>query len=460
MALQALRRHWPVALTLGGGLVLVESAHGALSNLLSLTAAAGGLWLLSSRMRPSGRQLPTTPQGWIERCEAVLDSFERLQAPLEGSSAPALPAAEVQEDPAQQQRRCQLKQLRERQQQAHLQLALVGSGAWSDALQSALLSHCRSSLPLRVHRSHPLPASSDHWIWPEQFSQADLLIYRLDLPLKAADLRWLEALPEGLRVALLVDRPSSGDWCEWDRQLSQQLPPRLRQHCWPWSPEQEADLAGDLAPLAALLAACGPAQRRETQQRCLRDLHASWQVQLEGLRRQHWQQLLQRTQWTVAAGVVVAPLPSLDLVVLAAANGLMLQEMARLWETPWSLEQLQAAAAHLGKAALSLGVVEWSGQALASLVKLHGATWLVGSAMQALSAAYLTRVVGRAMADYMALAAGVPEQELEALLQRQAPLLVARAAEEEKLNWSAFLQQGRNWLMQQPAETAALQATS
>jgi uncharacterized protein (DUF697 family) len=146
--------------------------------------------------------------------------------------------------------------------------------------------------------------------------------------------------------------------------------------------------------------------------------------------------------------VVVAPLPSLDLLVLAAANGLMLQEMARLWDCPWSLEQLQGAALHLAKACLALGVVEWSSQALAGLVKLHGATWLVGGAIQALSAAYLTRVVGRAMADYMALSVGVPEAELERLLQQQAPVLVARAAEEEKLDWSAFLQQAQQWLQQ------------
>jgi uncharacterized protein YidB (DUF937 family) len=122
--------------------------------------------------------------------------------------------------------------------------------------------------------------------------------------------------------------------------------------------------------------------------------------------------------------------------------------MARLWDCPWSLEQLQAAALQLAKAALSLGVVEWSGQALAAVVRLHAATWLVGGALQALSAAYLTRVVGRAMADYLALAAGVPEADLEALLQRQAPLLVARAAEEERLDWSGFLQQAGQWLQE------------
>jgi hypothetical protein len=44
----------------------------------------------------------------------------------------------------------------------------------------------------------------------------------------------------------------------------------------------------------------------------------------------------------------------------------------------------------------------------------------------------------------------VAEADL-ALLKAQAPLLVARAAETEKLDWSAFLQQGQQWLRQQAA---------
>jgi hypothetical protein len=55
------------------------------------------------------------------------------------------------------------------------------------------------------------------------------------------------------------------------------------------------------------------------------------------------------------------------------------------------------------------------------------------------------------MADYMALAAGVPEAELERLLQQQAPVLVARAAEEEKLDWAGFLQQAQQWVQQSGA---------
>jgi len=433
--LKPLGRVWPLAAGLGAGALLLESSHGALSSIVSLGAAATGLWMLSGRLRPSGRQLPSSPEGWLQRCELVLQSFERL----EPNADPAL----------QQQRRGQLEQLRERQQQPQLSLALVGTAGWSDALQARVLARCVSSMPLRVLRSHPLPPSSEQWGWPEAFRHCDALLYRLDLPLKAADLRWLEALPEGQLVLLLVDRPPVGAWEAWLQPLELQLPERLRGCCWPWSPDQPDALEQELEPLAARIALLGPQQQQRTQQRCLQELHSRWQLELETLRRREWQQLLQRTQWAVAAGVVVAPLPSLDLLVLAAANGLMLQEMARLWECPWSLEQLNAAAVHLAKAALSLGVVEWSSQALNALVKLHGATWLMGAALQALSAAYLTRVVGRAMADYLALAAGVPEAELQVLLQQQAPLLVARAAEAEKLDWSSFLQQAQRWVQQQ-----------
>ena len=443
-----LRRHWPLGLGLGGGLLLLESAHGPLSSLFSLGAAAAGLWLLSARLRPRPPQLPTSVAGWLERCDTVLASFERLQA--------SGPEAEL----AQGGRRRQLEQLRGREAEAGLRWALVGCTPWSEAEQGHLLAAVRSPVALQVIRSHPLPEAPAAWTWPDSFRHCDLVLYRLQLPLKAADLRWLEALPAGQPVALLVDRPS-GDWTTWLQQLRQQLPAPLAEHCWPWSPAQPGGLEAELEPLNGWWAAAAPQQLQRSQLRCLEELHGQWQGELEALRRQHWQRLLQRTQWTVAAGVVVAPLPSLDLLVLAAANGLMLQEMAQLWECPWSLEQLQAAAAELGKAALTQGVVEWSSQSLAALVKLHGATWLVGGALQALSAAYLTRVVGRAMADYLALAAGVPEAELQALLQRQAPLLVARAAEAEKLNWGAFLQQGRQWIQQQSGGgSLPLQTTS
>ncbi|WP_411867177.1 DUF697 domain-containing protein [Vulcanococcus limneticus] len=433
----ALRRWWPVgAAVLGGGWLLGETLHLSLSSVVALSAAAGGLWLLNGRSRHVAPRLPASSQGWLSRCEAVLTQFEHL----EGADAPALPG-----------RREALAALQTHQERRHLDLALVGCDLPDPELQPLLAQACRAPLPVRLHWGRPLPASSPGWQWPELFHRCDHLLYCLPLPLRASDLRWLEALPAGQSVWLLVERGDGADWPRRQQELEGQLPERLRQRWLAWDPasrDGEA-LAQALAPLAAELGRSAPLQLERTQCRCLKQLHGRWQVELEALRRSRWQVLVARTQWTVAAGVVVAPLPSLDLLVLAAANGLMLQEMARLWDCSWSAEQLQAAARELAKAALTLGVVEWSSQALASLIKLHGATWLVGGALQALSAAYLTRVVGRAMADYLALASGVPEEQLAALLQRQAPLLVARAAEEERHDWAGFLEQGRHWWRQQ-----------
>ena len=144
--------------------------------------------------------------------------------------------------------------------------------------------------------------------------------------------------------------------------------------------------------------------------------------------------------------MLASPLASLDLVAMAVANGLMIHEMCEIWGISINPDLMREAAEQLAKTALAQGVVEWTSQMLLGLAKLDSGTWLVAGAMQALSAAYLTRVVGRSMADWLALTSGVAEPDLLALKQ-QAPLLVARAAEEERLNWSGFLRQSREWML-------------
>ena len=126
----------------------------------------------------------------------------------------------------------------------------------------------------------------------------------------------------------------------------------------------------------------------------------------------------------------------------------MLESQAKKAEKFYEIKkEYKASSIELAKAALGLGLVEWSSQALLSASRLYGATWLVGGALQALSAAYLTRVVGRAMADVLALSSGVAEADLEAI-RRQAPMLVSRAAEQERIDWSGFPNQARQWLQQ------------
>jgi uncharacterized protein (DUF697 family) len=436
------------ALLLAGGVIgcelLLRALPGEGLGLLGVAGVAAGSWWLGRRpARLAPPRLPASFDAWLRRCEELLLQFEHLEGE----------AGERQPGEAMPQRRAGLAALREEGARPGLQLALVGSiapeAAWAPQLQEAL----RGRLALSLRWGEALPAVIRERQWPEGFAAADVVLFHLATPLRAADLRWLEAVPPSQPLWLLVQPEAPCDPADLAAELASQWPGAASDRLLPWDGRPEA-LGASLQPLARWLEAEGTSLRRATPLRRIEALHRRWQADLERLRRQRLVQLQQRTQWVVAAGVFAAPLPSLDLLVLAAANGLMLQEMARLWGCPWSAEQLKAAAMELGKASLLLGVVEWSSQALLTAARLHGATWLVGGTVQALSAAYLTRVVSHAMADVLALSAGVEAPDLERI-KREAPLLVARAAEAEKLDWSVFLQQGRTWISQQLTTASA-----
>lgn len=425
--------------------LLLHLGHGISHGLLDLGLTGAGLLWLQGRLGRSRPALaPTSVQGWLARCDRLLEQFKAL----EDEAAPE-PAA------AQQLRREQLQQLRLSLGNPSLQLAVAGTLLPPGSCQPQLIEALRSSRGVCLRWGEPLPRGSADWLWPLGLADSDLLLYCLHLPLTAADLRWLEARPGGQPAWVLAQLPAGGQVPQdWIDELQQQLPQLPPPHLLSWSGDA-ADLARALAPLADSLNRQGADLQRSARLRRVQDLHQQWLLQLEQRRRRQWRQMQQTTQWIVAAGVLAAPGAGLDLLVLTVANGLMLQQMARLWDCPWTLEQLRAAASELAQAALGLGVIEWSNQALATLLRLHGAGWLVGGAVQALSAAYLTRVVGHAMADMLALSAGLSEPNLAAI-KAQAPALVQQAAEAEKLDWPAFVEQARCWLKQQANGSAAV----
>ncbi len=433
---------WRRPIVLGAGALLVTDAVGQLlhldgGSLLGAGALAGGWWLLSRRRRvvPS---LPLDLEGWLVRCQAVLSQFEKLDP--DGGAA-------------QGQRRTELSDLRSTLERQELALALAGCQLPPSELQPRFVEALRARRPLCLHWAEPLPSRSADRRWPLALERADGLLFHLQLPLTAAELLWLQSQAPSQSTAhrqpiwLLIQAPLPLDQGALLEELASQWSALDPTQVLLWDGQGQT-LARTLEPLVQWLARRDQGLRAATALRSFELMHGRWQAELELLRRREWQGLQQRTQWIVAAGVFASPLPSVDLVVLAIANGLMLQEMARLWDCPWNLDQLRAAATELGRAALAQGLVEWSSQALLTVLKLHGATWLVAGAVQALSAAYLTRVVGRAMADVLAESSGVSEPDLEQIRRRSA-LLVAQAAESEKLDWAAFVSQGRTWLQQQ-----------
>lgn len=294
---------------------------------------------------------------------------------------------------------------------------------------------------LTLSMARPLMRQQGIRRWPEGLQKEDVILYGLHAPLMAEDLLWLQQLPDNQPAWLLVRGLTDSD--DARDGLLAQLPERWKGHLL--IGRDNTSLRTTLQPLRQSLTSVARTQN-QTRRRLLSDLHRGWQADLERLRREKFRALQQRTQWIVASSVLASPVPSIDLLALAVANGLMIKEMGEIWGCEIKLEVLREAAAQLARTALAQGVVEWSSQVLLGLAKLDGGSWLAAGALQALSAAALTRVVGRSMADWLALHAGVDAPDLAAL-KREAPVLVARAAEEERLNWNSFLDQSRHWLI-------------
>ncbi|WP_320667783.1 YcjF family protein [Prochlorococcus sp. MIT 1307] len=408
-----------------------------------LVLGAGIFWL----SKPLGGhfEAPTTVQGWVTRCQKVLEEFKSLDG-------------EENSIGKNNQRLNILNEIINRSGPQNI--AFVSSKGVHLPDRCSVESAICGPNPLNLSWSSSLPLKDNAWIWPKTLFEQDLLVYVLPLPLMASDLLWLEKVPNDQPSWLMVDDNSSLDWPEQLKALQSQLPHRWTDRILRWN-NTEKDLTKLLTPVRRVLKY--PQKNIDlTRQRVLAKLHSSWQADLESLRRAKFRNIQQRTQWVVAGAVFASPVPTTDLLAISVANGLMIQEMAQIWSCSWGAESLQLIARQLAGAAVAQGVVEWSGHALLGVAKLHGSSWLAAGTMQALSAAYLTRVVGRSMADWMALNNGVSEPDLEAL-KKQAPKLIANAARQERLDWTSFLKQAGTWINDRnnnpSIETTYLEAT-
>ena len=146
---------------------------------------------------------------------------------------------------------------------------------------------------------------------------------------------------------------------------------------------------------------------KETQQLVLttalrqaKALKTSAQELLNGQRRSRAMPIVEQMQWIAAGSAFASPLPSLDLLASTAINGQMIIDLGAVYGQTFSMEQAKTAAGTLAELLVKLGLVELSTQALGSLLKSHAATYVAGGAVQGVSAAYLTRMVGISLIDF------------------------------------------------------------
>lgn len=110
---------------------------------------------------------------------------------------------------------------------------------------------------------------------------------------------------------------------------------------------------------------------------------------------------IDRNQWIVAAAAFANPLPALDLIATAAVNAQMVMDLGALYQQKFSIDRAQVAASALGNVMLKLGLVEVCTQTVAGVLKTNAVTYVAGGLVQGLSAAYLTRIAGLALVEYL-----------------------------------------------------------
>ena len=418
-----------IGLTITGQWVLSDVAHipgGGFGLLL-------GLGLIFYVLKPGkvSFDAPSTVQGWVRRCHDVLENFEYL---LE----------EGEQSESKKERINSLQKIIDRSEAQNIGFLKTKGVKLPDK------DHLETVLGLtnQVKVSFPpaLPVRDQNWILPDLIHEQDFIVYSLALPMSAADLLWIKNIPTDQPAWLMVACEEFSNWSDEKKALEAQLPDRWMNKILQWNGSQ-TEMATVLSPIKKLLEQ--PKKNTDiTKQRLLSRLHSSWQKDLEKLRREKFQIIQTRSQWIVAGIVFASPVPSTDLLGVAVVNGLMIKEMSKIWDCKMKPELIEAVSRQLAIAAIGQGVVEWSGQSLLSLAKLDGSSWVAAGTIQALSAAYLTRVVGRSIADWMALNNGVTQIDLN-LIKQQAPQLVSKAAELEKVDWVGFLKQSKEWIKSQ-----------
>jgi uncharacterized protein len=122
---------------------------------------------------------------------------------------------------------------------------------------------------------------------------------------------------------------------------------------------------------------------------------------LNQVRRDRALPTIDRNQWIVGAAAFANPVPALDLLATAAVNAQMVVDLGAIYQQKFSLEHAQAAAGAMGNVMLKLGLVELCTQTVAGVLKTNAATYMAGGLVQGVSAAYLTRIAGLTLVEYL-----------------------------------------------------------
>lgn len=259
----------------------------------------------------------------------------------------------------------------------------------------------------------------------KQAMTADLVIFLVTGDLTESELQTLKQLAVRKRTLLVLNKqdqylPDERETLvermrQWGRGILQEQdivaiaadprPLKVRQHqpdgsFREWLEEQHPKLTTLTKRLTSIL-------QEESQQLVLASSLTNAQAvktqaaaALNEVRRSRALPLVEQFQWIAAGTAFASPVPSLDVLATAAINVQMILDLGKIYQQKFSVDQAQKVVTTLGSLILKLGLVELSTRAIASLLKTNAITYVAGGCIQAVSAAYLTRIAGLTLIEY------------------------------------------------------------
>lgn len=121
---------------------------------------------------------------------------------------------------------------------------------------------------------------------------------------------------------------------------------------------------------------------------------------IDAQRRRQADKVVERFQWIGAGVISVTPLPVVDVLATAAVNAQMVVEIGKIYNCELNMERGRELALSLARTLASLGIVEGAIKLVSTALQLNIGTFVIGKAIQGVSAAYLTRIAGKSFIEY------------------------------------------------------------
>lgn len=136
-------------------------------------------------------------------------------------------------------------------------------------------------------------------------------------------------------------------------------------------------------------------------------------------RRSDAESIVDRYMWIGAGVLVVTPLPVVDLLGAAAVNAQMVVEIGRVYGVTLARQSAQDLAVSVGRTLASLGVIKGGLGLIASALSLNLPALMASKALQAVGAAWLTRIAGLSFITYFEQDQDWGDGGLQEVVQRQ-----------------------------------------